>query len=109
MDTPQPSWTKWLGRTFLAAALSASSLGNAVMAEEGRAIPQWRTAQVRFPGQSAPITVSYEVKDGWAIFEGDVLLGRVDAAGTCCRPNPTSSAQKRLSLPPPARHCGHGP
>lgn len=86
MNTPQHPLLQWVGQTLLATVLAASGLGSPAMAQEDPETPRWRTGQVRFPGQSKPTTVTYEVKDGWAIFEGDILLGRVDAAGNLLPP-----------------------
>lgn len=37
-----------------------------------------RRSPILFPGARKPVIVSYAVQDGKAIFEGDILLGRVD-------------------------------
>lgn len=41
----------------------------------------WHHATVTLPGAEEPVTVAYQVRDGLAIFEGDIILGEVDENG----------------------------
>lgn len=67
--------------------------------EQARTV-QTGTAQVLFPFSSAPQTVTYEVRNGKAIFEGDIVLGSVDSAGRIL-PRPARPAEERA-------HDGYG-
>lgn len=42
---------------------------------------EFRRGPVLFPGASEPVIVNYAVIDGYAIFEGDIILGRVEMNG----------------------------
>jgi hypothetical protein len=46
--------------------------------EKDQAASESNRATVLLPGQDKPLTVSYEVMDGYAIFEGDIILGKAD-------------------------------
>ena len=39
------------------------------------------TATLVLPGHSKPTTVTYDIVDGLAMFEGDIILGKVDSQG----------------------------
>jgi Astacin (Peptidase family M12A)/Repeat of unknown function (DUF346) len=43
--------------------------------------PTMGTANLVLPGHDKAIDVTYEIKNGEAIFEGDIILGKVDAQG----------------------------
>ena len=40
------------------------------------------TATLVLPGHSKPTTVTYDIVDGLAMFEGDIILGKVDSQGS---------------------------
>lgn len=42
---------------------------------------EYRRGPVLFPGAAEPVIVNYAVIDGYAIFEGDIILGRVEMNG----------------------------
>lgn len=41
-----------------------------------------RTSQVILPGETEPTTITYEVIDGLAIYQGDIILGEADTLST---------------------------
>lgn len=41
----------------------------------------WREVEITLPGFDKPQKVIYEIVDGYAMFEGDIILGKVDAQG----------------------------
>lgn len=66
--------------------------GSHPVADGGSTAPEAQDANhqhqavVTLPGHRTPTEVSYEVRDGLAIFEGDIILGEVDAAGELIQP-----------------------
>lgn len=46
--------------------------------EEQKAVPMFDTATLVLPGQDTPTEVRYEIIDGLAIMEGDIILGNAD-------------------------------
>lgn len=55
-------------------------------AQRPEAQSQIKTATVHLPGHSKPTSVTYEIIDGLALFEGDIILGPVDEEGRLIRP-----------------------
>ncbi len=50
-------------------------------------------AEVLLPGHDKPQNVTYEIVDDYAIFEGDIILGKVDAEGTLIKPESPIDSQ----------------
>lgn len=69
-------WTHWLSLFFLGIVLAACSTGK----EPPQPVNQLQQMML-LPGHSKPTLVTYEVIDGLAIFEGDIILGKVSAGG----------------------------
>lgn len=61
--------------------LSACQQPPAPSASETDLPSGWYEAEVLLPGFDKPQKVVYEIIDGEAIFEGDIILGKVDAQG----------------------------
>lgn len=56
------------------------------------------TAQIMFPFSTTPETVRYRVSNGLAIMEGDIILGRVNAAGRLLPLPPLEDRRAHTSL-----------
>jgi hypothetical protein len=60
---------------------SGFALAALLLASGGAHAQETRSALVKLPGEDAARTVTYEVRSGFALYEGDMILGRVDASG----------------------------
>ena len=65
----------------LVSILSACGAGDIVPEETQNAASPLKTATLTLPGFDEPTTVTYEVVGGFAVFEGDMILGEVDENG----------------------------
>jgi Astacin (Peptidase family M12A)/FG-GAP-like repeat len=76
-------------KNVISAAVAVSALTLVVPPEDALAagedrtsfLPEVHRAQIRLPGSDQPREVAYEIIDGYAILEGDIILGRVDDRG----------------------------
>jgi Astacin (Peptidase family M12A)/Repeat of unknown function (DUF346) len=62
--------------TFAACGVQTKPEANSVLPDK------FRQAEVTLPGFDKPQKVTYEIVEDYAIFEGDIILGKVDAEGT---------------------------
>lgn len=68
------------GQSWMLFGLLLPVVPPAVAADVTPSRPVFRTELI-LPGERSPRTVSYEVVDGYAIIEGDIIVGRVDERG----------------------------
>ncbi len=71
-------WTHWLSLVLLGIVLAACS---SEPPQQTKATSNLRQERMLLPGHSEPTLVTYEVVDGLAIFEGDIILGEVGEKG----------------------------
>lgn len=71
----------YLALLFIIATLAACSSNQPIGATQGELPSNFGRTTVTLPGFEEPSEVAYEIIDGYAIFEGDMILGRVDERG----------------------------
>jgi len=79
-------WSEFTGFTVASRTTSPHEEGEVEDLAPG-APRERRTAPILFPGARKPVTVTFAVIDGMAVFEGDILLGRVDGLGSAGGPH----------------------
>jgi Astacin (Peptidase family M12A) len=72
-------WKHWLVLLLLGIILAACTTD---IPQPSNASSETRQQTMLLPGHSEPTLVTYEVIDGLAIFEGDIVLGEVSDTGT---------------------------
>ena len=84
------------GVILLSILLAACGTGNPDITEQPAtpALGNTREAMVQLPFYSEPQLVTYEVIDGQAIYQGDIILGKVDQNGNL----PKGNNSKRLDI-----------
>lgn len=72
---------RYLALLFIIATLAACSSNKPTQETQSDLPDNFGRAIVTLPGSEEPSEVVYEIIDGYAIFEGDIILGEVDKNG----------------------------
>jgi hypothetical protein len=75
------SLKRYLALLFIIATLAACSSNQPIGETQSDLPSNFGRATLTLPGFEGPSEVIYEIKDGYAIFEGDIILGEVDEHG----------------------------